>query len=182
MSDDIPIIFLSKRCKHCLTLIDLLRNRDDLNGNYKIVMIDDEPFPDIIKAVPSMISGGELFSAKDIFMMLEQSDNSQEHKQEVNSQIDNQCSSERECSIDGYCKDGSCLGFATLDGYGGDSEINLDRFYNQVQGGEGRGSNQGVNDDIKKVRSSKMDNDYERLLQERGELQPMNSMGGGMRG
>ena len=62
MAEEIPIIYLSKRCEHCLTLIDILRGRDDLNGNYKLVMIDDEPFPNYVKAVPCMVSGEELFN------------------------------------------------------------------------------------------------------------------------
>ena len=57
MSDEIPIIYLSKRCEHCLTLIEILRKRSDLNGNYRLVMIDDEPFPNYVKSVPCMVSG-----------------------------------------------------------------------------------------------------------------------------
>lgn len=176
MDEEIPIIYLSKRCEHCLTLIDILRGRDDLNGNYKLLMIDDEPFPNFIKAVPSMVSGGELFNAKDIFMMLQQSDTGNPSKNDGQpQQKDNgQCSSEMECSVDGYCQDGSCLAFSNLNG--DDGGTGLDSFYNQ--GTRGGGQQPGEHDDIRRVKSNKMDNDYERLLQERGELQPMqNQMG-----
>lgn len=172
MSDETPIIYLSKRCEHCLTLIEILRKRDDLNGNYRLVMIDDEPFPNYVKSVPCMVSGQELFNAKDIFMMLEQSDTGSETKDNKESVA--QCSSESmECSIDGYCEDGSCLAFSNLDG--NDGGTGLDSFYNQVS--QGGGNQPGQHDDIRRVKSTKMDSDYERLLQERGELQPMNQNG-----
>lgn len=170
MSDETPIIYLSKRCEHCLTLIEILRKRSDLNGNYRLVMIDDEPFPNYVKSVPCMVSGQELFNAKDIFMMLEQSDTGSEDNKESVAQ----CSAESmECSIDGYCEDGPCLAFSSLDG--NDGGTGLDSFYNQVS--QGGGNQPGQHDDIRRVKSNKMDNDYERLLQERGELQPMNQNG-----
>lgn len=172
MSDETPIIYLSKRCEHCLTLIEILRKRSDLNGNYRLVMIDDEPFPNYVKSVPCMVSGQELFNAKDIFMMLEQSDTESETKDNKESVA--QCSSESmECSIDGYCEDGSCLAFSSLDG--NDGRTGLDSFYIQVS--QGGGNQPGQHDDIRRVKSNKMDCDYERLLQERGELQPMNQNG-----
>lgn len=173
MSGETPIIYLSKRCEHCLTLIEILRNRQDLSGNYRLVMIDDEPFPNYVKSVPCMVSGEELFNAKDIFMMLEQS-NPQSNSQSNDNESVAQCSSESmECSIDGYCQDGSCLSFSSLDG--DDGGTGLDSFYNNTS--KGGGNQPGQHDDIRKIKTNKMDNEYERLLQERGELQPMQTNG-----
>lgn len=175
MSGGTPIIYLSKRCEHCLTLIEILRNRQDLNGNYRLVMIDDEPFPNYVKSVPCMVSGGELFNARDIFMMIEQSD-TQNNSERPDKESASQCSSESmECSIDGYCQDGSCLAFSSLDG--NDGGTGLDSFYNHVS--QGGGNQPGQHDDIRKLKTNKMDSDYERLLQERGELQPMQPNGFG---
>ena len=172
MTEETPIIYLSKRCEHCLTLLELLRSRDDLNGNYKLIMIDEEPFPNYVKAVPCMVSSGELFNAKEIFMMLEQSNtvkSEQNDSQPPTAQSSEQCSSEMECSVDGYCQDGSCLEFSSLNG--DDGGTGLDSFYNQ--GTREGGQQPGEHDDIRRIKSNKTGNDYERLLQERGELQPM---------
>lgn len=169
MAEGQPIIYMSKRCEHCLTLIEVLRKRDDLSGNYRIVMIDDEPFPNYVKSVPCMVSGQELFSASDIFMMLEESND--DSPQQAQPQENSQCSTEKECSVDGYCPGGSCLAFSSLDG--DDTGSSLDSFYNEVSQGGVQKTNGG--DDIRKIKTNKMDSDYERLLQERGELQPMNT-------
>ena len=154
MAEEVPIIYLSKRCEHCLTLLDILRGRGDLNGNYKLVMIDDEPFPNYVKAVPCMVSGEELFNAKDIFMMLEQSTTEENGKTDSQpQQKDNeQCSSEMECSVDGYCQDGSCLSFSSLNG--DDGGTGLDSFYEQET--RGGGQQPGAHDDIRKIKTSKI--------------------------
>ena len=66
------IIYISKRCPHCRRLLLLLQSKPDLIGSIQITCIDDEPFPNIIKTVPTMISDGQLFNAKQIFDMLEE--------------------------------------------------------------------------------------------------------------
>lgn len=172
MSEEIPIIYISKRCEHCLSLIEILRKRDDLNGNYRLVVIDEEPFPNYVKAVPCMVSGSELFNAKDIFMMLEQSSENTNVEPQRKSE---ECSTENmECPVDGYCQEGSCLLYSSINGE--DMGSGLDSFYNQSS--QGGGNQPGQYDDIRKIKTNKMDSDYEKLLQERGELQPMrNTMG-----
>ena len=60
-------IYISKRCEYCMKLLIELKGRPDLKGSIKIISIDDEPFPNIIKTVPTMISDGQLFTAKQIF-------------------------------------------------------------------------------------------------------------------
>jgi len=49
----------------------LLQNKPELKGSIQITCIDDEPFPKIIKSVPSMISNGELWTADELFAALE---------------------------------------------------------------------------------------------------------------
>ena len=57
------IIYISKRCPHCRKLLLLLQSKPDLIGSIQITCIDDEPFPKVIKSVPSMISIGEVLIA-----------------------------------------------------------------------------------------------------------------------
>ena len=73
MSNEKPTIYISKRCGYCIELLKILSNRPDIRGNFSIISIDDNPFPNFVKAVPCMVSGDELYSAKDIFGMLEDS-------------------------------------------------------------------------------------------------------------
>ena len=73
MSANKPIIYISKRCDYCIELLKVLRNRPDIRGNFLIVSIDDNPFPKYVKAVPCMVSGDDLYSSKEIFAMLEES-------------------------------------------------------------------------------------------------------------
>ena len=68
-----PTIYISKKCKYCIELIKILRNRPDIRGNFLIVSIDENPFPNYVKAVPCMVSGDEMYSATEIFGMLEES-------------------------------------------------------------------------------------------------------------
>ena len=65
------IIYISKRCPYCRKLLLLLQNKPELKGSIQITSIDDEPYPKIIKSVPSMISNGELWNADELFAALE---------------------------------------------------------------------------------------------------------------
>ena len=48
----------------------LLQQRPDLKGSVSITCIDDEPFPNVIKKVPSMIVGDEIWDCDKIFSEL----------------------------------------------------------------------------------------------------------------
>ena len=64
-----PTIYISKRCEYCIELLKILRSRPDIRGNFLIVSIDDNPFPNYVKAVPCMVSGDDLYTATDIFIV-----------------------------------------------------------------------------------------------------------------
>jgi hypothetical protein len=65
------IIYISKRCPHSRRLLLLLQTKPELKGSIQIVSIDDEPFPKVITSVPSMISNGEIWTADELFAVLE---------------------------------------------------------------------------------------------------------------
>ena len=65
------IIYISKRCPYCRKLLLLLQNKPELKGSIQIVCIDDEPFPKIVKSVPTMVSNGEIWTADELFAALE---------------------------------------------------------------------------------------------------------------
>ena len=91
------IIYISKRCPYCRKLLLLLQNKPELKGSIQITSIDDEPFPKIIKSVPSMISNGEVWTADELFAALEgrpngskQMDNQQQQQQYKQNQYKQQ--------------------------------------------------------------------------------------------
>ena len=170
-------IYISKRCEYCMKLLIELKGRQDLKGSIKIISIDDEPFPNIIKTVPTMISDGQLFNAKQIFDMLEESKevqqaNSQRQMQEQGQgkeqgqgQGKEQGSSDE---LSGYCDNGMCLGFSPLEGDGMDSG-NFAAI--DDKGGEFLNvKNDGYSNQSKK--SADFDSDYEKLLADRGNMMP----------
>ena len=65
------IIYISKRCPHCRKLLLLLQNKPELKGSIQVTCVDDEPFPKIIKSVPTMISNGEIWTSEELFAALE---------------------------------------------------------------------------------------------------------------
>ena len=79
-----------------------------------------------------MVSGDELYSASDIFAMLEES-----NEPETNSgscSVDNSGGGgggEPQCDINGYCKSDTCLGLSSIEGDAGGS---LDSYYSTVEG------------------------------------------------
>ena len=77
-------LYISKRCKYCRRLLLELKDRHDLRGSLKIISIDDEPFPNIIKSVPALLVNGAVWSAEKIFKFLE--DTKQQYLQKINSQ------------------------------------------------------------------------------------------------
>ena len=173
---EIPNIYVSKRCEHCIELIQILQKLDDIKGNFKIVSIDEEPFPKYIKAVPCMVLGKEIWNAEEIFRMLKESLDSQTQETSRENHTtpntnEEECSSEKECSVDGYCSNGSCLMFSSLNG--DDIEENgLDSSYSLFNNEGGDVQQNTINDNNQSRKSREMDSDYEKLLQERNQINP----------
>lgn len=83
MSEEKSTIYISKRCQYCRQLLGILKNRPDVRGTIKIVVIDEEPFPNIVKNVPAMIdTKGELWSAQEIFSALTESETQGKQQQQ----------------------------------------------------------------------------------------------------
>ena len=63
----LPVIYISKRCVPCRKLLILLNNKKELKGQYRLVCIDDEPFPNQLKSVPCMIIDNQIINSEDLF-------------------------------------------------------------------------------------------------------------------
>ena len=178
------IIYISKRCPYCRKLLLLLQGKPELKGSIKIVSVDDEPFPKIVKSVPTMISNGEIWTSDELFAVLEGKNN--EEKQEIQPQqgltpddIGLNHSKEGETdNLNGYSNDGLSLGFAPLDeSFSGDSSnyASIDTKEEMLDV-----TNDGY---VKKnKKTEQFDTDYERMMAERGEITAGSPMGGGGRG
>ena len=169
----LPVIYISKRCVPCRKLLILLNNKQELKGQYKLVCIDDEPFPNQIKSVPCMIIDNQIINSEDLFNHI----NNYEPEPKPNKNIDmnkpekNMPKSEDSCEIDGLCLGGSCsISYSSID----DSNID-DSFYSFLD------EEQKISVDIKETnsknsRSKEFDSNYEKMMEERGKM-----MGGGQR-
>ena len=178
MSNANPTIYISKRCEYCIELLKILSNRPDIRGNFTIISIDDNPFPNYVKAVPCMVSGDELFSATDIFTMLEESNDGSSGggggggRGGGGGGGGGQCSTggggeEKQCSVDGYCEGDTCLGFSSI---GEDSGPSLDTYYSTIDESAKKQTSPGANDDYKSQKKDSFDSEYERMMSERGEM------------
>ena len=157
------VIYISKRCPHCRNLLMKIQQREDIKGTIRISSIDDEPFPNAIKNVPSMISEGVIYEAGEIFRMLEESDPGRRGGNQGQAQPQGQAKESSDDMYSGYCENGSCLAFSSLDDSGGENEYAgqfapLDHTDNSVNASDDGYKECGI------------DIDYERMMKERGEL------------
>ena len=151
-------IFISKRCPYSRKLLMLLQQRPDLKGNISITCIDDEPFPNVIKKVPSMIVGNEIWDCDRIFSELQQSgEKVPEDKKE-----------EESGEVMGICENGVCT-FSSLD-----DTTPIDNFMYATIDDPGPTSVPIENDGYidKNNKSKNFDSDYERMMEQRGEMMP----------
>ena len=171
MSENLKsIIYISKRCPHCRRLLLLLQSKDELKGTIQISSIDDEPFPKMIKSVPSMISNGELWSSDELFAALEKGGNPQQQQQDQQQQPQQQQGGGDDDML-GYTESNLALGFAPLDDnpMGGDNSqyAPIDERENSLDV-----KNDGYIQTNKKTQQ--FDNDYERMMEERGKMMAQN--------
>lgn len=159
------VIYISKRCPYCRDLLVKVQGRDDIKGTIRISSIDDEQFPSVIKTVPSMISEGVLYNADEIFRMLEES-KTQGGKQPEQSEQASTSKDNEDSLYSGYCENGSCLSFSSLDG-----DTQSDREYmGQFAPLDHNPKSIDISDDGYNTKSSGIDNDYEKMMKERGDL------------
>jgi len=176
----LPVIYISKRCDHCLRLVKMLHQRQHLKGHYKIVSIDDAPFPQSVKSVPCMIIDNQLVNATDLFNYILSSDNKepnngqqvqQGQRQGQRQEQPQQCNQEQSCSVDelsGVCANGSCLDFSPIN----DSDTIDNINYSFLDEPSQPTMNNSSNNDHGSQKRKEFDNDYERMMAERGEMMP----------
>ena len=161
----LPVIYISKRCEHCIRLIKILYKKPELKGHYKIISIDDSPFPKTVKSVPCMISDGQIINATDLFNYILSSGNNPEQQQSNPTP-----NSEQSCSVDelsGFCNNDSCLDFSPIN-----ESDNIDKYmFSYIdEPSQPQMNHSNNNNDFSSEKRKQFDNDYEKLMSERGEI------------
>ena len=176
------MIYISKRCPYCRKLLLLLQTKPELRGSIQITNVDEEPFPKIIKSVPSMISNGELWNADELFAVLEgkpqqQQQQPQQHQQQQHQQQQQQQQQQPPKEggtdeLDGYFNGsglgGSGLGYATLD----DNNSISESYFASINATENPVDVENDGYVKKSKKTEQFDSDYERMMAERGEIGP----------
>ena len=177
-------IYISKRCPYCRKALMLLQQRQDLKGHIAVISIEDNPFPPQVKSVPVMISGNDLWSPEELFQFLQQApiqgqhqQPQQQHQQQQHQQQQHQQQQQQpqqhqqqpmnaEPDIEGYCENGSCgLSFSSIDG---NNVSNLSYSLLNDNPNSVPVENDGY---VKKnERATKFDSDYEKMMEERGNM------------
>ena len=189
-------IYISRRCEYCHELLILLhKNRDILK--YKVVDVDTNAYPKIIKSVPCMLIENKVLPGVELFKFLEylvnehnkesepESNNSANHPNNLNMfstphnmrnlnkppEDNNQLHKNPEKPADddgdlpGFCINGRCdLGFSSID----DSNLQEGK-YEYLESEESTKScsiDNNVTNKGEKVKQ--MDDDYARMMSERG--------------
>ena len=173
-------IYISKRCPYCRKALMLLQKRTDLKGHIAVISIEDNPFPPQVKSVPVMISGNDLWSPEELFQFLQeapiqQNQHQQQHQQQQHQhqhqhqqqqQQQQQQQPNAEQDIEGYCENGSCgLSFSSIDG---NNVSNLS--YSLLNDNPNSVSVENDGYVKKNERATKFDSDYEKMMEERGNM------------
>ncbi len=167
-----PIIYISKRCIHCRKLLMALQQRPQLKGHYQIVSIDDSPFPKTVRSVPCMIIEDQVVNSKELFEYIlradEQGAPQQRQPQQQQQQPQDTGGS---CSVDelnGMCLNGSCLEFAPIEDNVSMNNFTIDN-YSYLDEPQQSNPSMPKSEQGSEKRQA-FDNDYERMMSERGKI------------
>ena len=169
-------IYISRRSQPCHELLIKIHQNKEL-FNFNIIDIDTNPYPNIIKSVPCLITnnndimpGNELFKYIDHLININKNQKQQNSNKLVNpkSNISNKeeaktTTDSNELDVFGYCIDGVCeLGFSMLED--GDNMVNDNYEYlNELEN-----TKKDIGIDTKEQRLQELDNNYDQLMKDRG--------------
>ena len=180
-------LYISKRCPYCRKLLEILHGRNDLRGMITITCIDEQPFPKYVKTVPVMVVENELWNTDEIFAFLQQTQQGQQQGQQQQGQQpppqqpgqqqpppqqpgqqppqqQQKDQMKDDGELEGYCENGSCLAFSSLN----DGEILSDSPYSTIDGSDNAIKDIKTDGHMgKNEKAQKFDSDYERMMESR---------------
>jgi hypothetical protein len=170
-------IYISRRSQPCHELLIKIHQNKHL-FNFNIIDIDTNPYPNIIKSVPCLItSNNEIMPGNELFKYIDHMININKNQKQNNnnnkfvnpkSNISNKeetlgNNDSNELDVFGYCIDGVCeLGFSMLED--GDNMINDNYEYlNELEN-----TTKDIKTDTKEQRLQELDNNYDQMMKDRG--------------
>ena len=178
------VIFISSRCEHSKKILIGISQYDFLKPLFKIINVDTQPFPNYIKTVPSLLINGQVITGDTVFEYLgklvegkKEQEGRTEQGQET-EQDQGQCRINGDGELEGWCGSGGGVEYSMItednDDYTNKThkiDTNLsfldgataDSLQGQVQEMEKQDNNLSQ-------KRQQIDNDYERLQRERGEV------------
>jgi len=190
-------IYISRRCEYCHELLILLHKNRDI-FKYPVVDVDTKAYPKVVKSVPCMVIGDKILPGVELFKFLEYLISEKTEKQEAtkpellpddnndtipenmaqpslmrnlnqppddNNQLNKKPDESDDLDLPGFCIGGSCdLGFSALEG----DDIQ-DGNFEYLEGEESTKSCSIDNNVTNKgQKAQQMDDDYSRMMAERG--------------
>jgi DNA mismatch repair ATPase MutL len=170
MNQEKSKIYISKRCQHCRKLLVLLQQRPDIKGTIKIVLIDEQQQqqqqdPGQQQQQQQQQQQGQQYPG--------QQQHPSQHQQQLQEPSQQQPPAQQKAAqpgedemFAGYCEGGSCLSFSPLDDDMGGMDspfASIDDSPSSINGKEDTFSGKGQ-------KSQEMDNEYERMMSERGKI------------
>ena len=177
-------IYISRKCEHCHELLILLhKNRDILK--FPVVDVHTKPYPKIVTSVPCMVVDDKLLPGEELFKFLnyliEQNSNSPDDVKNIMNGMRTNIENEKENTmlpqtqnvepqndddlLPGFCIGGVCeLGFSSIEN---DKDISMDNSFEMLDS-SGDITPEMDMGHTKNEKAQQMDDDYSRMMQERG--------------
>ena len=156
-------LYISKKCMDCNKLLIEL-DQEGLSKIFTIVVIDVEPYPNIIKSVPAIINDGNLYQGNSVITFINQLlvTFGNQNKKTPEKKIEKK---EEELQ----CYGGSCLEFSSFN----EENINmLDNYglINEEEGSPNITMGEPENTNPKMEKQKTFDDDYNRMMESRAQF------------
>jgi len=176
------VLFISGRCEHSKKLLLGIAQYEFLKPLFKVVNIDIQSFPDYIKTVPCLLINGQVITGTTVFEYLGKLVEGKKEQGVPDSptegQDQGQCRVNSEGELEGWCASGGSMEFSLIteenDDYTNKThkiDTNLSFLEGVTESSlHGQVQEMEAHDTNLTQKRQQMDNDYERLQRERGEV------------
>lgn len=178
------VLFVSGRCEHSKKILIGISQYEFLKPLFKVVNVDTEAFPNYIKTVPSILINGQVISGGTVFEYLGKLVEGKTQQEErvkggnTTEQDQGQCRINQDGELEGWCGSGFGVEYSMITEENDDFtkkthkiDTNLS-FLDGVSDASMQGQIQQMEKQDNKLsgKRQELDNDYERLQRERGEV------------
>ena len=181
MSD--RILYISGRCPHCKKVLLGFHQYPFLKSLFNVVNIDNKPYPEYVKSIPSILIQNQIISGDKVFEYFGKLVEGKMQQDEriknnnTNSSDMGECRINEDGELEGWCDNNGGVEFSMITEENDDFtkkkykiQTNFDFLDNQSQSLNNQIKNMEVNDQKIDMQKKEFDNDLEKLQQERGKL------------